>query len=75
MMSAKSCINPDVILEDDGKTYSRITFTNEEVLVVPSKIKSCGDCGVSKNGIHHLGCDMEECPRCNGQFISCDCNF
>lgn len=33
----------------------------------------CHDCGVVDGGIHHPGCDAEECPKCGGQIISCDC--
>ena len=38
------------------------------------KAESCGDCGVRPGGFHHRGCDMEECPRCRGQLISCGCD-
>jgi len=34
----------------------------------------CHDCGVMPDGYHHPGCDIEECPRCGGQLISCRCN-
>lgn len=34
----------------------------------------CHDCGVQPGGHHHPGCDWEECPRCGGQLITCDCN-
>ena len=33
----------------------------------------CGDCNVLPGGYHHPGCDREQCPKCNGQLISCDC--
>ena len=35
----------------------------------------CGDCGVTKGGYHHPGCDMEDCPKCGGQLISCGCKY
>jgi len=35
----------------------------------------CGDCGVMPGGNHHLGRDMQRCPRCRGQLISCGCPF
>jgi hypothetical protein len=31
----------------------------------------CHDCGVAAGGLHHVGCDMEICPRCGGQFLGC----
>jgi hypothetical protein len=33
----------------------------------------CHDCGVQPGGNHHPGCDMETCPTCFGQRISCEC--
>jgi len=33
----------------------------------------CHDCGVTELRYHHPGCDMERCPNCYGQMISCDC--
>lgn len=37
--------------------------------------RRCGDCGVSAGGFHHPGCDLQRCPRCGGQLVSCDCRF
>jgi len=35
----------------------------------------CHDCGIvnAKGNIHHLGCDVERCPICRRQLISCGC--
>ena len=33
----------------------------------------CGDCGVKAGHNHHPGCDMERCPKCHHQLISCGC--
>ena len=35
----------------------------------------CGDCGVARGGLHHLGCDLQCCPACGGQLLSCGCRF
>lgn len=35
----------------------------------------CRDCGCSEGELHHPGCDMERCPFCGGQLISCDCAY
>jgi hypothetical protein len=34
----------------------------------------CHDCDVLPGHYHHPGCDWEECPRCHGQLIGCDCD-
>lgn len=35
----------------------------------------CHDCGAKKGNYHHNGCDMERCPKCKGQLISCGCEY
>lgn len=33
----------------------------------------CHDCGANEGELHQFGCDMERCPFCGGQLISCEC--
>ena len=33
----------------------------------------CHDCGVSVGGLHHRGCDVEQCPKCGDQLLFCAC--
>lgn len=35
--------------------------------------ETCHDCGAKYGDYHTQGCDMERCPCCGGQLISCDC--
>jgi len=42
---------------------------------LPRARSRCGDCGVARGGLHHPGCDLQRCPRCRGQLISCGCRF
>ena len=35
--------------------------------------EDCDDCGCPPSGLHHPGCDVERCPICGGQVISCSC--
>ena len=51
----------------DGESLTPIPFKPLD------SSERCGDCGVAADGWHHPGCDMETCPRCGGQLISCGC--
>ena len=68
MKTAKSCNRGHIII--NGKRYARDTSYYDAGVG-----KRCHDCGILNKGgnIHHLGCDIERCPRCKGQIISCSC--
>lgn len=55
------------ILETDVlKTYER----ERHLYVNP-----CGDCGALSGALHAVGCNQEDCPKCGGRVISCDCTY
>ena len=37
--------------------------------------KECHDCHCKEGELHEYGCDMERCPFCGGQLISCGCVY
>ena len=36
---------------------------------------SCSDCGNEKGEYHRVGCDIERCPKCKGQLLTCGCDL
>jgi len=55
-----------------GMQYVRIKHGGD-VLEPNQKGAPCHDCGVGVGEYHAPGCDVERCPRCFGQFITCPC--
>ena len=61
----------------DG-TYERLRYGEEPGFLAeePTLVKyPCHDCAVIVGQYHVPDCDVESCPRCGGQFITCDCEF
>jgi hypothetical protein len=50
----------------DGNSYERERW---------NQTFPCHDCLATKGNLHSLDCDVERCPRCGGQAISCDCDI
>ena len=71
MRTAVSCTV--AALHRNDRYIAMIPFGSERGQHVKST--RCGDCGVVPGGWHHLGCDRQVCPLCDGQMLSCGCRF
>lgn len=55
-----------------GRTRTRIRYGREGAGWADST-DPCHDCAAISGELHVPGCDMERCPACRGQAISCGC--
>ncbi len=56
----------------DSNNYRRIPYGQERPRWDDSR--NCHDCAVISGQFHVPGCDVERCPACGGQVISCSCD-
>jgi hypothetical protein len=56
-----------------GELFDRIKY-GDECFGLRAATTPCHDCAVTEGQFHVPGCDVEECPNCHAQLLSCDCD-
>jgi len=57
-----------------GKLFARTKF-GDECFGCRIATQPCSDCYVIQGQYHVPGCDVEECPNCHTQLLSCECDI
>ncbi len=69
----------DTNIHDDPETTDDLvksgSFADNEIVQGMVTSGLCHDSSVPYGNVHHVGCDMERCPICHDQFISCGHNL
>lgn len=63
-----------IAVEFEGVDYLPIPYGSESMWAEISEQPHgpCHDCGVMPGEYHHAYCDVEACPICGGQFLTCE---
>lgn len=69
MTSHQGCTPEPIVIE--GAPYEPVRFGTEPYW--KSAKSPCRDCGTPPGAVHHHGCDVERCPKCRQQSITCGC--
>jgi hypothetical protein len=73
MKDGVACNPIDIVI--GGVSYQLIIYGNETRFPQPFESEYCPDCGTPKGKYHHSTCDIEECPKCHRQLLSCYCGL
>lgn len=62
-------------IDKNKKIYTRIPYGKEEYFDSETSHEFCPDCSAAIGEYHYEHCDIEVCPVCDGQKLSCGCEL
>jgi hypothetical protein len=72
MQHGISCSTGPLVI--DGGAFEPLHWGDETRFGPVVAGSACKDCASTPGGVHHHGCDVEGCPACHCQAISCRCD-
>lgn len=64
-----------IFTDESGQEFNRIPYGNEPGYNSENMRTYCPDCTAAMGEYHYEHCDIEICPKCGGQLLSCNCNL
>ena len=73
MVIGRACTITHLTIGDERFSRLPLDGESDDWWVGAEPASECHDCAVITGQLHHVGCDMEQCPRCGIQLLGCDC--
>lgn len=56
----------------EGELMPRVQFGDEKNRM---SLMNCPECNLGHGSFHMLGCNVEQCPLCDGSACNCSCSY
>lgn len=63
------------LIDKYGIKYNRYPYGSKECNEIQPLHEFCPDCSAAVGEFHYEGCDIEVCPKCHRQLLSCECEL